>query len=172
MKNYNFVYSKETVEFATVAKEFVAFLEDAKNLSSTNFMDTSLKMLPLLYLKGILLPKVDDFNEDFLEKFVTEADWSYIQQITAAKLGENDEYVQVQDGSLMNSIDFHNIALSELFADLYQDMGDFLAAFRTANDDIILAALFYCRQNFETYWGIRLITLLQHLHRIEFIDNE
>lgn len=172
MKDYNIVYSKETVEFATVAKEFAAFLENSKDISSEKFIDTSLKILSLLYLKGVLIPKIEDYDDDYLEKYVTEADWSYIQQVTAAKLGEYDEYVQVQDGGLMNTVDYFNVALSELFADLYQDIGNFIASFRTGNDEIILAALFFCKQNFETYWGIRLLILLQHLHRIKFIENE
>lgn len=172
MKDYNLVFSKETVEFTTVAKEFVAFLEAAKDFSSDSFIDTNIKILPLLYLKGSLIPQVPDYDEDYYEKFVTEADWTFIQQVTAAKLGEHDEYAQVQDASLMNSVDFYNVSLSELFADLYQDMGDYVAAYQTANDELILSALYYCKQNFETYWGIRLLILLQHLHRIKYMSNE
>ncbi len=168
MYNTELIYTKETIEFAVVAKEFLSFLESSQASSKDEFIDTSLKILPLLYLKALQLPKVEDFDDDFSEKFVDEATWSYIQQITSAKLGEDDQYVQVQDATVMNSLDSLNVGLSELYADLYQDIGDFIGAFRLGIDDTMLAALFYCQENFKTYWGIRNLILLKNLHEIKF----
>ena len=111
MYNTELIYTKETIEFAAVAKEFLSFLESSQASSKDEFIDTSLKILPLLYLKALQLPKVEDFDDDFSEKFVDEATWSYIQQITSAKLGEDDQYVQVQDATVMNSLDSLNVGL-------------------------------------------------------------
>ena len=168
MENLSVLYNKEAIEFATVAREYLSFLETAKNLSKEEFIDKSEKLLPLLYLKGSLLPKIEDFNEDSLEKFVDETIWSHIQQIASAKLDEDDEYVQLQDASVVNSLDYLNIGLSELFADLYQEMGDFIGAYRIGNDDLMLAALFVCKDNFSSYWGIRILVLLKSIHQIKY----
>jgi len=162
------IYNKEAIEFATVAKEYLAFLESAKDISKEEFLNKSVRILPLLYLKGSLLTPVDEFNDDFTEKFVDESSWSYIQQIVAAKLGEDDEYVQVQDAGVVNSMDYLNVGLSELFSDIYQETGDFIGAYRTEVDETMLAALYYCQQNFETYWGIRVLVLLKSLHEIKY----
>lgn len=161
------IYNKEAIEFATVAKEYLAFLESAKDISKEEFLNKSVRILPLLYLKGSLLTPVDEFNDDFTEKFVDESSWSYIQQIVAAKLGEDDEYVQIQDAGVVNSMDYLNVGLSELFSDIYQETGDFIGAYRTEVDETMLAALYYCQQNFETYWGIRVLVLLKSLHEIK-----
>lgn len=172
MNDNELIYTKESIEFATVAKEFLAFLESASTMAKDDFVDTSIKILPLLYLKGALLPEVSEFDDEFTEKFVTESSWSYIQQISAAKLDEDDMYVQIQDATVVNSMDYLNVGLSELFADLYQETGDFIGAYRTGSDEIMLAALYYCRENFKSYWGIRSLVLLKHLHEIKYKISE
>ena len=161
MENFSEVYSRESIEFATVAKEFLSFLETAKEQTKESFIDKSVKILPLLYLKASLLSKVEDYDEEYSEKFVDESSWSYIQQVAAAKLEDDDLYVQIQDGGVVNSMDYLNVGLSELYADLYQETGDLIGAYRTGNDQLMLAALADCQQNFESYWGIRLIVLLK-----------
>ncbi len=172
MEEYNVVYQRESIEFVTVAKEFVAFLEGAREFSKDVFIDRSVKILPLLYLKGALLPDVVDYDEDFSEKFVDEATWSYIQQITSAKLEEDDDYIQLQDVGFVSSMDSMSVGLSEIFADLYQEMADLVGAYRIANDDVMLAALACCKNNFSEYWGIRLLALLKTLHEKKYHCND
>ncbi len=168
MTDLSIIYQKEAIEFVTVAKEYLAFMEAAKNMNPENFLDNSIKLLPLLYLKGTLLPTINDYNEDYVEKFVDEPGWSFIQQASAAKLGENDEYVQIQDASVMNNMDYLNVGLSELFADIYQELGDVIGAYRLAQEETMQAALFFCKENFASYWGIRVLVLLKNLHRIKY----
>ncbi len=117
------------------------------------------------------MPVIPDFDEDYLEKFVDESAWTYIQQVVAAKLDSDDEYTQIQDISVVSSMDSLNVGLSEIYADLYQEMGDIIGAYQIGNDDSMLAALHYCRENFEYYWGIRLLVLLKKLHDIKYINQ-
>jgi len=168
MTRFSSIYSKEAIEFATVAKEYMNFMESARNLSKEQFISTSIKILPLLYLKGTLIPKTEDFNDEYSEKFVDESSWSYIQQISSAKLGDDDEYIEIIDAGIINSEDYLNVGLSELFADIFQETGDLIGSYKTENDEVILTALHYCRFNFETYWGIRVLSLLKRLHEINF----
>lgn len=168
MEEYNVVYQHEAIEFVTVAKEFVRLLENARNMTKDDFIDHSVKMLPLLYQKGVMLPEITDYDEDFSEKFVDEATWSYIQQTVSTRLDEDDEFVQVQDAAMMSSMDSMSVGLSEIYADLYQEMGDLVGAYRIANDDVMLVALACCHNNFPDYWGIRLLSLLKALHEIKY----
>lgn len=168
MEEYNVVYQREAIEFVTVAKEFVSFLENARDFSKDDFVDRAVKILPLLYLKGTLLPEIEDYDESFSEKFVDEAAWSYIQQVTSSRLEEDDDYIQLQDAGMMSSMDSMSVGLSEIFADLYQEMADLVGAYRIANDDVMLVALACCRNNFSDYWGVRLLSLLKALHEIKY----
>jgi hypothetical protein len=115
---------------------------------------------------------VNEFDDDFTEKFVTESTWSYIQQIAAAKLDEDDMYVQIQDAGVVNSMTILTLGCRNFSADLYQETGDFIGAYRTGTDEIMLAALYYCRENFKNYWGIRALVLIKHLHEIKYKTTE
>ncbi len=172
MKDFSILYQKEAIEFVTVAKEYLSIMEAAKNMNSEDFIDNSIKILPLLYLKGELLPGLHDYDEDYIEKFVDEPTWVFIQQASATKLAEDDEYVEVQDISVFNNTDYLNVALSEIFADIYQEMGDLIGAYRLAQEPTMLAALYTCKENFSSYWGIRVILLLKNLHQIKYKQKE
>ncbi|MBO7571140.1 MAG: DUF5063 domain-containing protein [Bacteroidales bacterium] len=168
MDEYNQVYQREAIELVAVAKEYVAFLEKSQEYSKDEFVEQSLKILPLLYLKGVMLPEIEDYDDSFSEKFVDEATWSYIQQSAASRLDEDDDYIQVQDATMMSSMDSMSVGLSEIYADLYQEMADLVGAYRLANDGVMLAALACCRNNFPDYWGVRLLALLKGLHEIKY----
>ena len=171
MENLSIIYQKEAIEFVTVAKEYLLFMENSKSYTKEQFVETSLKMLPLMYLKGALLSVVSEFDDDYTEKFIDENTWIYIQQIAAAKLDIDDEYVQIQDTTIINDMDCLNVGLSEIYADLYQEMGDLVGAYKTGNDFTMLSALHYCQENFGSYWGIRLLVLLKNIHKLKYKTN-
>ena len=58
------IFDKNTVEFVTVAAEYCGFLERARDMKRYDFVDTALKILPLLYLKATLLPPCEPIGED------------------------------------------------------------------------------------------------------------
>ena len=58
------IFEKNVIEFVTVAAEFCAFLERAEHMKRKAFVDTSLKILPLLYLKASLLPKCETIGDE------------------------------------------------------------------------------------------------------------
>ena len=66
------VFSRNTVEFVTVAAEFCAYIERANEINRKEFIGTMLKILPLLYIKAQMLPQEERLNDEALEDFVTE----------------------------------------------------------------------------------------------------
>ena len=53
-KNSQVIFDKNAVEFVTVAAEFCGFMECVSDMRCRDFVDKSLKLLPLLYLKASL----------------------------------------------------------------------------------------------------------------------
>ena len=88
------IFDKNTVEFVTVAAEFCGFLERARDMKRYDFVDTALKILPLLYLKATLLPPCEPIGEDEPETFVTEEDYELIRRAIAGVLGAKDDYLK------------------------------------------------------------------------------
>lgn len=160
------VYSRNVIEFVTVANEFCASLESCEKSSKRIFIEKCQKLLPLLYLKGSLLPKVDTLLEEEIEKFVTEADYDYIKSIVQRKMGEHDEYLEVFDDAMQESESPVVAAVSENFADIYQDLKDFLTSYRIGNLDIMNDALWALKDSFDQYWGQTTVNVLRAVHNL------
>ncbi|NLA23717.1 MAG: DUF5063 domain-containing protein, partial [Bacteroidales bacterium] len=79
--------------------------------------------------------------------------------------------VPLRDASIVSSQDYINISLSELLADVYQDIANFVEAYRIGENNLMLQASYYCIENFASYWGIRVLSLLDHFHRLKFTDS-
>ena len=171
------IYSKNILEFVTVAKEYCVFVEEANKESKLDFINKSQKLLPLLYVKASLIPNIDNVFEEYNEKFVSEDDWTAIQQQIAEKLGSHEIFLDVLEPIVQYSDDTISVSLSEIFADIYQDLMNFLTLYRIGTNEQMNDAVWECKNNFEQYWGPRLLSALTAIHSIlysneELIDDE
>ena len=162
------IYSKGVLEFVTVAGEYCGFLEKSDNYKRNDFFDKSLKLLPLLYLKTVLLPKIDTLTDSFAEKFVTEYDWNLIKERIAEKLGNYDGFVEVTDLLAQNTLDHSSFSISECFADVYQELKDFISIYQLGSNDSMEKALWECTQNFQQSWGQKVLAIVANFHQLVF----
>ena len=163
------VYSKNVIEFATVANEFCSFVEAVDQFRRKVFVTRVQKLFPLLYLKAVLLPEPDiEMSDDEPEKFVSEEDYNYILHKLEAKFGQFDAYHEVFDPSMQYSDVALESSISENIADIYQDLKDFILAYRIGNLDVMNDALWMCRNNFEQYWGQKLVNGLRAIHNLVY----
>lgn len=167
-KTQNKVYTKNVIEFITIAKEYCAFVEDAGKLSTKLFLQQSQMLLPLLYLKTSMLPKFEPISEESNEKFVSENDWNYIKNKIAGLLGKMDVFVQIIEPIMQFEDDAINVSLSEIFTDIYQDLRDTISIFAMGDENMMNDALWECISNFEQYWGQRTIIALSAIHNINY----
>lgn len=166
------VYSKNVIEFVTVCREFCKWLEDSEIESRKEFAWKALKMLPLLYLKSSILKKPELALDDFLEKFVTEADYEHIRNKINAIMGRFDDYLEVFTPDMQLSETPLISTVSENIADIYQDIKDFMLNYRTAVTEIMNDALVEIITQFETYWGQRLLNVLRAIHQVYYGNDE
>ncbi|MEI6276271.1 MAG: DUF5063 domain-containing protein [Prolixibacteraceae bacterium] len=160
------VYSRNVIEFATVANEFCAFTESAGELGRKDFLGKLQKLFPLLYLKASLLPEIDEEEvEESPEKFVTESDYLFILKKISSKLKELDSYPEIFEPGLPLGEANVEANISENVADIYQDLKDFILSYRIGTVDAMRAALWECRNNFEQYWGQKLVNGLRAVHQ-------
>ena len=121
------IFEKNVIEFVTVAAEFCAFLERAEHMKRKAFVDTSLKILPLLYLKASLLPKCETIGDEAPETYVTEEIYEILRINLAGLMGEKDDYLDVFVQDMVYSDQPIKKSVSEDLADIYQDIKDFIA---------------------------------------------
>ena len=165
------VYSKNVIEFITVANEFCSLLERAEELESADFMSRLQKLLPFLYIKASLIPEFDFEAEDDLERYVSEVDYNIIQQHVAAHTGAGDDYQEVFLPGMQFSESALTASISENVADIYQDIKELVMSFRTLSEEVMAQALFECRQNFTQLWGQKLVNCLRAIHNLIYAEN-
>ncbi|MGC1392298.1 MAG: DUF5063 domain-containing protein [Bacteroidales bacterium] len=170
--NSNPVYSRNVVEFVAIANEFCKYAEHASELKGNELLKILQRILPLLYLKASLLPQLEPFFEDGNEKFVTEADWTIINDILKEKFGTANDYLEVFDEKINDSEEPVVAGISENMADIYQDMKDFLLLYQTGTEEVMNDAVWECRMNFENFWGQKLVNSMRAIHKFIYSGEE
>lgn len=172
MKNYSeVIFDKNTVEFVTVAAEFCAFLERTESMKCPAFVDTTLKILPLLYLKASMLPPVEMFNDEAPEQYVTEEIYEILRINISAVLAEKDDYLEVFMPEMAYSDTPIKKTISEDLADIYQDIKDFIFVFQLGLNETMNDALYLCKENFGLLWGQKLVNTMRALHNVKYNPN-
>ncbi len=165
------VYSKNVIEFVTVAAETCLFLEHSTDFPKTDFIRKSVKLLPLLYLKTSLLEAPEPVFEDVPETFVTEEDYLFVKEQLEMIMGADDSYLEVFHPDMVISDTPIAAFVSENMADIYQELKDFAANYQLADMDIMNDALVACLRTFAEHWGQKLLNALKALHAIRFADG-
>lgn len=162
------VYSKDSIEFVTVAVQYCAYFENFENISSEEFTDKLTKILPLLYLKTSLVPSTDSVSEDNPETTVTESDYNYITSKLYNVLGKDDVYLEVFLQDMRYSETPISASISEDLTDIYQDLKNFVTIFERGITENMNDALYVCIENFKAYWGQKLVNVLRALHSVKY----
>jgi hypothetical protein len=162
------IFDRDVIEFVTVATEFCSFLEHAEGMKRNTFVDTILKILPLLYIKASLLPKNEWKTDGNLENYVTEDIYEILRIDLSTVMGEKDDYLEVFLPDMIYSDTPVRRCISEDLADIYQDIKDFVFVFRLGLNETMNDALVCCKENFESLWGQKLVNTMRALHDVKY----
>ncbi len=159
------VRTRAIVEFFTFASEYCIFIDKMEQNELSDTYAFLQKMLPVLYLKGALLPNVEVDDNSANERFVTEEEYETTRYRLAEFLGDNDFFAAVDlNGDTMDS---SPISLSELLSDIYTDLKDFLLLYSkeslSAKENAVASAYY----NFYDNWGMRLALALPQIHLLQ-----
>lgn len=166
------IFDRNVVEFVTVAAEFCKFMEQAEGTPRKAFVDTSLKILPLLYLKASMLPPCERMGDEMLETFVTEETYEVLRLSLSDILAEKDDYLDVFVSDMKYSDQPITKFISEDLADIYQDIRDFIFLFQLGLNETMHDALAVCQENFALYWGQKLVNTLRALHEVRYAPTD
>ena len=163
---------KNTLEFVAVSLEFCTLMETEGSHTLLSFTNRALKILPLLYLHAIFLPEPEERDEDDEpEFFITEETYEVVRGRIAELLGIHDMYLETFHPDMPYSDTPIAATISENLADVYQDIGNFVALFRQENEEVREQALYICKENFRLYWGQKALNALKALHDIRYNQN-
>jgi hypothetical protein len=160
------VYAPEVLEFVRSANACCNWLEEAGQKSALNFIRSSLQMLSSVYHSLVSMEETEPVMESSNEKFVTEQDWSAVYQQVMNLLGKHNEYLRIAEDEEFDRSDLVSHKISEDLADIYQDLKDFTMQYRQGIEEIMNDAVWEVMDNFENYWGAKLLNALQALNKL------
>ena len=166
------IFDKNSIEFVTVAAEYCSFIERSRGADKKSFVDTALKILPLLYLKASLIPECELIGEGDLEVFVTEDDYEYVRLVVAHVMGAQDDYLEVFHPDMAYSDTPIKKTISEDLADIYQDLKDFISVFQLGMNATMNDSLCVCKDHFAEFWGQRLVNTMRALHDVKYNTSD
>ena len=135
-------------------------------------MDTTLKLLPLLYLKASMLPPCETIGDEAPETFVTEETYEIVRMNLAGILADRDDYLDVFVSDMKYSDQPITRYISEDLADIYQDIKDFIFVFQLGLNETMNDSLAICQENFRLYWGQKLVNTLRALHEVKYSNTQ
>ena len=162
------VYSKNVVEFVTVANEYCSTIENVSHLTAEENLAKLQKLLPLLYLKASVVEKIEMVMDEELEKFVSELDYNMVHQKWLQLLGENDGFYEVFDPNIQFGEETVRASVSENLMDIYQDLKDCITNYSIGNEEVMNDAISECIYHFEEFWGQQLVNVMRAVHMLVY----
>jgi len=165
MSDENLSQSKNVIEMITVAHEFCLFVEKVESYPKSEVLNYFQKIIPLLYLKGAMLPNIEVSDDSYLERFVTVETWETVFNDIRNKLKPEDEYWLVEYNDDTEAI---KASIADNLTDVYQDLKDFVLLYSKNTQTAREMAVSECKNYYETHWGIRLLSALRAIHLLIF----
>lgn len=156
------VYSQAVLDMFTVANEYCIFVEKSDGYGKADIYNYFQKVLPLLYIKGALMPAITVEYPDANERYLTEEQWQHLLHVLRNKFDEDDTFSfsdpNSDDGSTLQR------SLAENLADIYQDMKDFVLLYSKEQHAARENAAHEIGRLYKSHWGHRAIMSLTQLH--------
>jgi hypothetical protein len=162
------IQSRQIVEMLTVANEFCLFAEEIEKFDKSYITEYLQRVLPLLYIKGSLLPEVDETTDSDYERYVIEETWEYLFNYIRQLFGNENSYY-FWNPELNEAAES---SVAETMADLYQDLKDFVFLYSKPAYYAKLNSVHMCRNLFIHRWGKQIPGLMNHLHRMLYGHEE
>lgn len=162
----------EGLELIDYCTAYCKLVEKADKLPLHDLLDQISAILMTVYKKTFDIPRLQTKYESEPQKYLTEKQYNNVRMTLMNLLDKKDSYTEILDPSRPSNQNPFQASLSEDLTDIYQDFYDFVKwhsfeTFESVNDSLI-----ECLNNFEKYWGIKLLNALRAIHVIRFLKKD
>ena len=164
MKKIDSLVAPQTKEFVKLCRKYFEYLETLPDKNISDFWHVQLNLLPKIYTGLFQLPKLKGCYSSDVEKFVTEREYNKTFINLATYIGTLDKFTDFADLSHPGSVKVIETSLSEILADIYQELKDFVMLYETDTIENMNDAIVECLDSFEQYWGIRMLSATRIIH--------
>jgi len=162
----------EGLEFVKCGVTYCKILDNADKLPLHELFDKISESLMAVYQKTFAIPRFQTRYESETQKYLTEKQYNNVRLTLMNLFEKKDEYTEILDPNKPTSQNIFQASLSEDLTDIYQDLYDFvkwhsLGTFESVNDSLI-----ECMNNYEKYWGVKLLNALRAIHVIRYLKKD
>ena len=168
-QNNDVAHNKQIIETFTVANEYCSFVEKVHKYPKIDVLNYFSRILPLLYLKGSLLPDIEVDNPEVNERFVTEENWEILFNDLIQMLGKDDKFWYINEKEFIDN-EVSKGSISECLTDIYQDLKDFVMLYQKNSIHAKQNAVKSLRYLYMVSWGYKILIALKAIHYTKFPD--
>lgn len=156
------------IAFIGLCNEFCIAVEHSRETTRDEFIDTTTRLLPRIYIAASDL-KVDMTceNDAYLENALDEDYYDALRRNMEELFGADDIYLEVFEEDMKYSDTPVAASISEGIADIFQVLYNFISTIRDATDETINLALLSVRDDFRSYWSATLCNILRAVNHIK-----
>jgi hypothetical protein len=122
-------------------------------------------------MKAVGLPKPKFCYEEEPLTFVREDDYARIHDALQQKFDLFNGITGMSPGTLPNQHELISFGMAESFADLYEELKNFVKYYEVGLPQAMNDAVWICRKSFELHLGIKIIDCLKSLHSFMYNKN-
>ena len=168
---HDVAFSNWAIEFVVLARQYCAKLdpsveheqEESSEVSEVSLSNWLYEFLGLLFYKASRIPNLQHFQGfETLGSSLPEMDYQRVLTYSETML-EEDGIIAFQLSEEEGRLYQGEPHLSEILADLYQELYELLIHYRDGEPERMVLALARCQYYFLTEWGTKLLLALRWL---------
>lgn len=168
---HDVAFSNWAIEFVVLARQYCAKLdpsveheqEESSEVSEVSLSNWLYEFLGLLFYKASRIPNLQHFQGfETLGSSLPEMGYQRVLTYSETMLGE-DGIIAFQLSEEEGRLYQGEPHLSEILADLYQELYELLIHYRDGEPERMVLALARCQYYFLTEWGTKLLLALRWL---------
>ena len=162
----------ETAELIKLCSEYCKLLDKADKMALNEFLESVASKMMAIYKQTFEINRFQTRYESEAEKFLTEKQYNKMLKSLKEVFDKRDSYNEIIDPNRPASQSVFQASLAEDLTDIYQDFFDFTEWYSLGTLESINDSVIECLNNFEKYWGIKLLNALRAIHVIRYYKKD
>lgn len=157
--------SPNALTLMALCNEYCQAVETVNSSSRSQFVNSMVRLLPRIYITAFGFQS-DCEADSMLMDMLDEETYNAFREAMAARLGEDDTYLEVFESDMKYSDTPIAASISENLADLFQVFYNFIESVKDAPHEMVELQLAALRYDFESYWSQILCNVMRPLNHI------
>ncbi len=162
----------EAIDLFKLCNEYCKIIEKAEKVSLHELLDQVSVSLMVVYQKVFTITRFQTKYENEPKHFLTERQYNKVRNGIKEVLGKKDEYQEIIDPNRPSVRVIFKASISEDLADIYQDFTDFCQWYSEGTFESINDSVIELLNNYDKYWGIKLLNVLKAIHVIRYMKKD